>query len=77
MAKKNTSGVALDAGDSGIVGHAVAKELKRQGWTICSLVRQPIEGMDTIPVELTDREAAASALEACRACPGEADRGDD
>jgi nucleoside-diphosphate-sugar epimerase len=38
MAKKNTSGVALVAGGSGIVGHAVAKELKRQGWTVRTLV---------------------------------------
>jgi NAD(P)-dependent dehydrogenase (short-subunit alcohol dehydrogenase family) len=36
-AKKNTSGVALVAGGSGIVGYAVAKELKRQGWTVRTL----------------------------------------
>jgi hypothetical protein len=60
------SGVALGAGESEIVGHAVAKELKRQGWTICSLGRQPIEEW-TRP----------SAPEACQACHGETDRGDD
>jgi NAD(P)-dependent dehydrogenase (short-subunit alcohol dehydrogenase family) len=36
-AKKNTSGVALVAGGSGIIGHAVAKVLKRQGWTARTL----------------------------------------
>jgi hypothetical protein len=34
MAQENTSGVALVAGGSGIAGHAVAKELKRQAWTV-------------------------------------------
>ncbi len=59
----NTDRVALVAGGSGIVGHAVAAELQRQGWTVRTLARRPIEGMDTIPVDLTDREATKSALE--------------
>jgi nucleoside-diphosphate-sugar epimerase len=59
----NTERVALVAGGSGIVGHAVAAELKRQGWTVRTLARRPIEGMDSIPVDLTDREGTMSALE--------------
>ena len=62
MTTGNTQRVALVAGGSGIVGHAVAAELKRQGWTVRALARRPIDGMDTIPVDLTDREATASTL---------------
>lgn len=58
----NSKRVALVAGGSGIVGHAVAAELKRQGWTVRTLARRPIDGMDTITVDLTDREATLSAL---------------
>src|SRR5258708_39191562 len=54
--------VALVAGGGGIVGHAVAAELKRQHWTVRTLARRPIEGMDTIAVDLTDREATILAL---------------
>lgn len=54
--------VALVAGGSGIVGRAVAAELKRQGWTVRALARRPIDGMDTIAVDLTDGEATVSAL---------------
>lgn len=57
-------GVALVAGGSGIVGHGVATELKRQGWTVRTLARRPIAGMETIAVDLTDRTTSASALEA-------------
>lgn len=56
--------VALVAGGSGIVGHAVAKELRAQGWTVRTLARRPIEGMETITVDLTDREATIAALKA-------------
>jgi nucleoside-diphosphate-sugar epimerase len=62
MTIDNTERVALVAGGIGIVGHAVAAELKRQGWTVRALARRPILDMDTIPVDLTDREATASAL---------------
>ncbi|HEX9466409.1 MAG TPA: SDR family oxidoreductase [Alphaproteobacteria bacterium] len=52
----------LVAGGSGIVGHAVVRELKRQGGTVRTLARRPIAGMETIAVDLTDPEATASAL---------------
>jgi enoyl-CoA hydratase/carnithine racemase len=47
-AKKNMRGVALVAGSSGIVGHAVAKELKRQGWTVRTLAmwNDPLQLID-------------------------------
>jgi nucleoside-diphosphate-sugar epimerase len=54
--------VALVAGGTGIVGHAVAAELKWQRWTVRTLARRSINGMDAIPVDLADREAAVSAL---------------
>lgn len=63
MTRDNTQRVALVAGGSGIVGHAVAAELKRQGWTVRTVARRSIEGMGTIPVDLTDRKATASALD--------------
>jgi nucleoside-diphosphate-sugar epimerase len=62
MTTDNTHRVALVAGASGIVGHAVAAELKRQGWIVRTLARRPIAGMDGIPVDLSDREATALAL---------------
>jgi nucleoside-diphosphate-sugar epimerase len=54
--------VALVAGGSGIVGHAIAWELNMQGWTVRALARRPASEMDTITVDLTDREATAAAL---------------
>jgi nucleoside-diphosphate-sugar epimerase len=56
--------VALVAGGSGIVGHSVAKELKSRGWTVRTLARRPIEGVETITVDLTNREATIAALRA-------------
>jgi nucleoside-diphosphate-sugar epimerase len=55
--------VALVAGGSGIVGHAAATELKAQGWTVRTLARRPIAGMETITVDLTNREATLAALD--------------
>jgi nucleoside-diphosphate-sugar epimerase len=59
--KKRT---ALVAGGSGIVGHAAAAELNRRDWTARVMARRPIAGMDTVQVDLTDREATLSALTA-------------
>ena len=58
----HTERVALVAGGSGIVGHAVAAELKTQGWTVRTLARRPIGGMATITVDLMDREGLVPAL---------------
>jgi nucleoside-diphosphate-sugar epimerase len=54
--------VALVAGAGGIIGDAVAHELKRQGWTVRALARRSVEGFDSISADLTDAEATASAL---------------
>jgi nucleoside-diphosphate-sugar epimerase len=62
MATKDHRNVALIAGGSGIVGNSVARELKARGWLIRTLARRPIEGMDTITVDLTDRDATIAAL---------------
>jgi nucleoside-diphosphate-sugar epimerase len=62
MTTKDRDKVALITGGSGIVGNAVARELKARGWMSRTLARRPIEGMDTITVDLTDREAAIAAL---------------
>jgi uncharacterized protein YbjT (DUF2867 family) len=62
MTTSDTRRVALVAGSSGIVGHSVAMELKRQGWKVRALARRPITGIETITVDLTNREAIAAAL---------------
>ena len=54
--------IALVAGGSGIVGRSVATELKRQGWKVRALARRPITGIETITVDLTNRDAIAAAL---------------
>ncbi len=54
--------VALVTGGSGIVGHAIAEELLAQGWHVRALARRPIEGVETITVDLTDRDATIAAL---------------
>ncbi len=56
-------GVALVAGGSGIVGHAVAKELAGQGWVVRVLARRPITGMTTIQADLTDASVLTTSLE--------------
>ncbi|QQN62238.1 hypothetical protein JIR23_21895 [Bradyrhizobium diazoefficiens] len=53
--------VALVPGGSGIVGHSVAMELKRQGWSVRALARRPITGIETIAVDLTNLEAHLGA----------------
>ena len=62
MTSSGTQCVALVAGGSGIVGHSVAMELKRQGWKVRALARRPITGIETIAVDLTNRDAIAAAL---------------
>jgi nucleoside-diphosphate-sugar epimerase len=54
--------VALVAGGSGIVGHSTAMELKRQGWSVRALARRPVAGIETITVDLINRDAIAAAL---------------
>ena len=54
--------VALVAGAGGIIGHAVAHELRRQGWTVRSLARRSVAGLPSITVDLTDADATAVAL---------------
>ena len=62
MTTSDTKRVALVAGGSGIVGHAVAVELKQQGWLVRTLARRPIADMDTLQVDLTQGGATTSAL---------------
>jgi nucleoside-diphosphate-sugar epimerase len=62
MTNSDTRRVALVAGGSGIVGHSVARELKRQGGKVRALARRPITGIETITVDLTNRDAIAAAL---------------
>lgn len=62
MTNSETRRVALLAGGSGIVGHSVAMELKRQGWSVRALARRPISGIEAITVDLTNRDAIAAAL---------------
>ena len=54
--------VALVAGAGGIIGAAVAHELKRQGWTVRALARRSVEGFESISADLTDSVATAAAL---------------
>ena len=65
MTNSGTRRVALVAGGSGIVGHSVATELKRHGWSVRALARRPITGIETITVDLTNRDAIAAALSVC------------
>jgi nucleoside-diphosphate-sugar epimerase len=62
MTNGGTRRVALVAGGSGIVGHSVAMELKRHSWSVRALARRPIAGVETITVDLTNRDAIAAAL---------------
>lgn len=62
MTNSDTRRVALVAGGSGIVGHSVAMELKRQGWRVRALARRPISGIETITVDLINRDAIVATL---------------
>jgi len=62
MTKKTGNRVALVVGAGGIIGHAAAQELKRQGWSVRALARRPIEGLPSIAADLTEAETTANAL---------------
>jgi nucleoside-diphosphate-sugar epimerase len=52
--------VALVVGANGIIGHAVAEELKREGWRVRALDRRTVVGTETILADLTDADAVPS-----------------
>lgn len=56
------TGIALVAGGAGIVGNAVAAHLKQIGWTVRVVGRRPVDGFETITVDLTDSDATAAAM---------------
>jgi nucleoside-diphosphate-sugar epimerase len=62
MTTKARSRTALVAGAGGIIGHAVAHELHRQGWIVRGLARRPIDGLPSISADLTDATATTAAL---------------
>jgi nucleoside-diphosphate-sugar epimerase len=62
VTNSGTRRVALVAGGSGIVGHSVAMELKRHSWRVRVLARRPIIGVETITVDLINRDAIAAAV---------------
>ena len=62
MAAQTEPGVALVAGAGGIIGHAAAHELLRQGWRVRGLGRRPVEGLPSIAADLADAAAMAEAL---------------
>ena len=65
---------ALVVGASGIGGHATARELLANGWTVYGLARRPptdLPGMIPVPADLMDPARLAAAFETAF------DRGDD
>ncbi|PWC35937.1 SDR family oxidoreductase [Azospirillum sp. TSO35-2] len=62
MTTSTASKVALVAGAGGIIGHALAHELKAQGWSVRALARRPLEGFPSVCTDLTDAAATAAAL---------------
>lgn len=60
------TGVALIAGVSGIVGRGIATRLIGEGWRVIGLSRTPphpgIDGLEHVPVDLTDADAMRAAL---------------
>jgi nucleoside-diphosphate-sugar epimerase len=58
--------VALVAGAGGIIGHAVAHELMRLGWSVRGLARRAVTGIPSIAADLTDAKATAAALAAAK-----------
>jgi nucleoside-diphosphate-sugar epimerase len=64
MAYNGRARVALVAGGAGIIGHAVAHELTRQGWRVRVLGRRPVEGFDSLAADLTDAAVTTAAVKA-------------
>lgn len=64
MNSKNAN-TALVVG-AGIIGTAVMQELARRGWKVRVMDRKPVDGFETLAVDLTDADAVASALMAAR-----------
>lgn len=58
--------VALVVGANGIIGHAVAQELKREGWRVRALDRRPVTNTETIVADLTDADAVVAALKVAK-----------
>ena len=54
--------VALVVGASGIIGHAVSEELKRNGWRVRALGRRAVDGVESVVADLMDANATAAAL---------------
>jgi len=58
---------ALVVGASGIIGHAVVRELNnRPDWQVRAMPRTFVDGVETVKADLTDAVATAKALEAAR-----------
>lgn len=58
---------ALVVGASGIIGHAVVRELNnRPDWQVRAMPRTFVDGVETVKADLTDAAATAKALEAAR-----------
>lgn len=62
MTTKAGTRVALVAGAGGIIGNAVAHELRRQDWMVRALGRRAVEGLSSIECDLTDAAATSAAL---------------
>lgn len=54
--------VALVAGAGGIIGHAVAEELRRHDWTVRGLARRPIGQIPSLSVDLCNAGQTAAVL---------------
>ncbi|KAA2236601.1 SDR family oxidoreductase [Salinarimonas soli] len=54
--------VALVAGAHGIIGGALADELRGRGWRVRGLGRRPVPGLETITADLADAGGTAAAL---------------
>jgi nucleoside-diphosphate-sugar epimerase len=55
--------VALVAGATGIIGHGVVQALEADpAWTARAVGRRDVDGVETVTVDLLDREATARAL---------------
>jgi len=62
MTTQTEQPIALVAGAGGIIGHEVARELKREGWRVRALARRTVEGLPSITADLADAEATQTAL---------------